>query len=92
MPFAFPDISVRVELWRRVFPCDVPLAGFDPVALSRLQITGASIKNIATMAAFHAAHDRTAVSMLHVTAAARGEFAKLEIPFPELEMRAAGRV
>ncbi len=91
VPFAFPDVTLRTELWRNVFGCDVPLVGFDPTKLARLQLTGASIKNIATRAAFHAAHERTDVGMNHVMAAARSEFAKLEVPFPELEMRAAGR-
>jgi SpoVK/Ycf46/Vps4 family AAA+-type ATPase len=92
VPFAFPDVTLRVELWRRVFPAGAPLVDIDPARFARLQLTGASIKNVATKAAFHAAHDRSAITMDHLTAAARSEFAKLEMPFPELEMLSAGRV
>jgi hypothetical protein len=90
VPFAFPDVTLRVELWRRVFPADVPIVGLDAARLAKLQLTGANIKNVAIKAAFHAAHDNTPVTMSHILAAARSEFAKLEMPFPELEMRARG--
>jgi ATPase family associated with various cellular activities (AAA) len=87
VPFAFPEATLRAELWRRVFPADVPLSGIEPTKLARLQFTGANIKNVATRAAFQAAHERTAITMPHLIAAARSEFAKLEIPFPELDVR-----
>jgi len=90
VPFPFPDVTLRVELWRRIFPPDVPLVGLDPARLAKLQLTGANIKNVAIKAAFHAAHEHTPVTMSHILAAARSEFAKLEMPFPELEMRARG--
>ena len=87
VPFAFPEATLRAELWRRVFPSEVPLAGVEPTKLARLQLTGANIKSVATKAAFHAAHEGSAVTMAHLLTAARSEFAKLELPFPEMDVR-----
>jgi len=88
VPFAFPDVPLRTELWRRAFPCGAPTSELDHARLATLQLTGAGIKNVAIRAAFNAAHDNASISMAHVLAAARSELAKLELPFPELEMRA----
>jgi len=52
VPFAFPEATLRTELWRRVLPSEVPLAGVEPTKLARLQLTGANIKSVATKAAF----------------------------------------
>ncbi|MEO8842103.1 MAG: AAA family ATPase [Kofleriaceae bacterium] len=87
IPFAFPEAALRVELWRRVFPAEIPLSGVEPTKLARLQFTGANIKSVATKAAFHAAYERSAITMAHLVTAARSEFAKLELPFPEMEVR-----
>jgi len=87
VPFAFPEVSLRAELWRRVFPTDTPLDGVEPTKLARLQLTGANIRSIAVRAAFHAARDRSSVTMAHLLLAARSEYAKLEQPFPEAEVR-----
>ncbi|MEJ7602837.1 MAG: ATP-binding protein [Kofleriaceae bacterium] len=87
VPFAFPEVSLRAELWRRVFPSDTPLAGIEPTKLAHLQLTGANIRSIAVRAAFHAARDRSSVTMAHLLLAARSEYAKLERPFPEAEVR-----
>ncbi len=86
VPFAFPEVGLRAELWRRVFPSETPLAGVEPTKLARLQLTGASIKNVAMRAAFHAAHEHGGVTMAHLVMAARSEYAKLEQPFPEAEV------
>lgn len=88
--FGFPDVTQRVELWRRAFPKDAPTDGLEPSKLACLNLTGANIKSVAMRAAFYAAHDATPVTMVHVLRAARGEFAKLDMPFPEADVRSWG--
>ena len=86
VPFPFPDVAQRVEMWQRVVPRAVPRFELDFLKLARLQMTGANIKNVALAAAFHAADDGRALSMQHLLRAARTEYAKLEQPFPEAEV------
>jgi hypothetical protein len=85
--FPFPDVRLRTELWRRVIPPDAPRGALDIGKLARLQLTGANIKGIAINAAFHAASEQTPLTMQHLVRAARSEFAKLEQPFPEADVR-----
>jgi len=85
--FPFPDVRLRTELWRRVIPPDAPRGALDVGKLARLQLTGANIKGIAINAAFHAASEQTPLTMQHLVRAARSEFAKLEMPFPEADVR-----
>ena len=87
VPFPFPDVRLRAEIWRRVIPPDAPSAALDTAKLARLQLTGANIKSVAINAAFHAAAEGSALSMRHLARAARSEFAKLELPFPEADVR-----
>jgi hypothetical protein len=82
--FPFPDATLRAELWRRVFPGQVPTAGLDPDHLARLNVAGGTIRNIAVGAAFLAAADGGVVRMEHILRAARTECAKLDQPFPNL--------
>ena len=84
--FPFPDPAQRTELWRRVFPADTPMEGFDPVRLSQLALAGGNIRNIALAAAFLAADAEEPVRMEHLYDAARSEYAKLDKPFPEHEL------
>lgn len=76
--FPFPDKEQRAEIWSRIFPREAPTDGLDPQALSRLNVSGGSIHNIALNAAFLAARDGGAIQMSHVWAAARSEQVKLE--------------
>jgi hypothetical protein len=85
--FPFPDTPSRAEIWRRVFPAGTPTAGLDPERLARLAVTGGSIRNIAVNAAFMAAGASEPVGMHHLLRAARIEFAKLERPLPEADVR-----
>jgi hypothetical protein len=85
--FPFPDGALRLELWRRAFPKDAPTANLDLASFARLQLTGANIKSVALKAAFHAAGEASPITPRHVLRAARSEFAKLELPFPEAEAR-----
>lgn len=75
--FPFPDEKSREEIWRRIFPENVPLAPLDFKFLSRLSITGGSIRNIALNAAFLAAEEGGPVSMSHIRRAAEEEYNKL---------------
>jgi hypothetical protein len=78
--FPFPDVAERARIWQRVFPPDTPQAGLDPARLAQLGVTGGVIRNIAMHAAFLAAEAGEPVSMSHLLAAARTEYAKLEKP------------
>jgi AAA+ superfamily predicted ATPase len=76
--FPFPDEKSREEIWRRIFPQNAPLASsLDFKFLSRLSITGGSIRNIALNAAFLAAEEGGQVSMNHIKSAAEDEYGKL---------------
>src|SRR5262249_28725565 len=48
--FPFPDERERATLWRRAFPPGTPTSGLDPARLSRLNVSGASIRDIAVHA------------------------------------------
>jgi SpoVK/Ycf46/Vps4 family AAA+-type ATPase len=78
--FPFPDAAQRIELWRRAFPPPTPTAALDIERLSRLDLSGGSIRNVSVLAAFLAADDGGKVEMSHVFHAARIELAKLERP------------
>jgi len=84
--FAFPDFSMRQEIWRTVFPRQTETHGLDYVKLARLNVAGGNIRNIALNAAFLAAADRGAVQMKHLLSAAQTEYRKLEKPLTEAEM------
>ena len=55
--------------------------------LSRLSMTGGSIRNIALNAAFLAADEAQSVRMEHVLLAARTEYIKLEKPLTDAEVK-----
>jgi len=84
--FPFPDVALRAEIWRRIFPKDTPLEGLDVGKLARLNLAGGNIRNIALNAAFLAADTGQAVRMEHLRAAAKAEYAKLEKPMSETEI------
>jgi SpoVK/Ycf46/Vps4 family AAA+-type ATPase len=73
-----PDENLRRDLWRKLFPPEVPLAaGVDFEFLAqRFKITGGSIRNIALHAAFLAAAAGAPVGMEHVLRSTRRELAK----------------
>lgn len=85
--FPFPDLAMRAQIWRRIFPPDTPTAGLDPERLAQLNVAGGNIRNIALGAAFRAAEAGEPVSMRHLLNAARGEYAKLEKALSEAEIR-----
>jgi SpoVK/Ycf46/Vps4 family AAA+-type ATPase len=85
--FPFPDAAQRAELWRRMFPPATPTEGLDAVKLARLNIPGGNIRNIALNAAFLAAQTAEPVRMPHILRAVRSEYAKLERPLVEAEIK-----
>ena len=71
---------------RRIPPA-APLENLNTNRLAQLSIAGGNIRNIALNAAFLAAEEGAPVRMSHLAEAAREEFAKIEKPLPEAEMR-----
>jgi ATPase family associated with various cellular activities (AAA)/Winged helix domain, variant len=89
--FPFPDEQARAEVWRHVFPPEMPLEDHDPTALARLQVSGGTIRSIALSAAFAAADAGTPVRREHVLHAARIEYAKAERRLTDPELAALTR-
>ncbi len=83
--FPFPDAVQRAEIWRRIFPAQTPTAGLDYAKLSRLNVAGGNIRNIALNGAFLAAEQDRPVEMGHLKQAASTEYAKLERPLSTAE-------
>jgi hypothetical protein len=84
--FPYPDDDQRAEIWRRVFPASTPLGDLDWAKLSRLNLAGGNIRNIALHGAFLAADHGEPVTMAHLLDATRNEYAKLERPLTEAEI------
>jgi hypothetical protein len=76
--FPFPDEEQRAEIWRRMLPAELPIAGeIDYLALAtRFELAGGHIRNIVLRAAYLAAADTTvdALSMQHLLRAAEYEY------------------
>ncbi len=83
--FPFPDSAERSLIWKRMFPADTPTESLDFSKLSRLNMAGGNIKNIALNAAFLAADAGKPIGMAHIRRAAQAEYAKLERPLTEAE-------
>jgi ATPase family associated with various cellular activities (AAA) len=84
--FPFPDIAHRSEIWRRIFPFETPTENLDIEKLSRLNVAGGNIRNIALNAAFLAADAGEPVRMTHLLRATQGEYTKLEKSVTETEV------
>ncbi|MBS1144030.1 MAG: family ATPase [Proteobacteria bacterium] len=85
--FPFPDQPQRSALWQRAFPPATPTRELDLDKLSRLSMTGGSIRNIALNAAFLAADDGEPVGMKHLLQAAHTEASKRDRPLADAETR-----
>src|SRR5262249_23094230 len=81
--FQFPGAVQRRAIWEKSFPATAPRGDIDFDRLSRLQVSGGMIRNIALNAAFLAVSAGAPIGMAEVLAAARTEFARLELPVPE---------
>ena len=84
--FPFPGVRDRRLMWEKALPPEAPVAQLDLDRLSRLNLSGGSISNVALNAAFLAARLGEPVTMAEVLEAARAEFRKLERPFNETEL------
>jgi adenylate kinase family enzyme len=87
IPFPFPDVVTREQIWQRVFPSETPLEKVDIPKLASLEVAGGNIHNIALNAAFLAAETSDAITMAHLAQAARRELGKLEKTVRESELR-----
>jgi len=84
--FPFPDAKQRMRIWEGIFPESTPTDGLDVGKLSRLNVAGGNIRNIALNAAFLAADAGEGVGMKHLLRAARSEYVKMEKPLTEAEI------
>ena len=87
LQFPFPDAEQRAGIWRNAFPSKTPTQGLDVEKLSRLNVSGGNIRNIALSAAFLAAAERVPVRMAHLLEAARIELIKVGRPLTDAETR-----
>ncbi len=85
--FAFPDAEQRAAIWERVFPSRTPTEGLNAKKLARLSVAGGNIRNIALNAAFLAADANEPVQMQHILMASKSEYAKLEKPLTDAEIK-----
>ena len=89
--FPFPDEKSREEIWKHVFPSSTPTDGIDFHRLSRLNISGGNIRNIALNSAFLGADERVPVNMKHIEHAVQTEYAKLQRSITQSEMEFGNR-
>ena len=85
--FPFPDAAMRADIWRRIFPSKKITEGLDIDKLARLNIAGGNIRNISLNAAFLAADAGVKIKMAHILKATRAEYAKMEKPLSDAEIR-----
>lgn len=85
--FPFPDQEQRNAIWRQIFPDQLPRVALNIEQLARLNLTGGNIRNIAMNAAFLAADQGEPLCMADLAHATRMEYAKLEKPLNESELR-----
>jgi ATPase family associated with various cellular activities (AAA) len=88
--FPHPSSEQRQRIWARALPAGVPREDLDYEKLSKLNLTGGHIHNIALNAAFLAAQGRGRVDMDCVLEAVRMELRKLGQRVNEAELRTAG--
>jgi hypothetical protein len=87
VPFPFPDVAQRQDIWQHMFPAQTPTAGLDYAKLARLSVAGGNIHSIALNAAFLAAAEQSPVQMSHLLRATQSEYAKLDKPLAEAGVR-----
>jgi SpoVK/Ycf46/Vps4 family AAA+-type ATPase len=89
--FPFPDAAARLRIWERAMPREAPVEREHPrqrvdfTALSRLNLTGGSIQNIAVNSAFAAATRGRRFTWPIVLDAVRAELRKLDRPTSEVD-------
>jgi AAA+ superfamily predicted ATPase len=75
--FPFPGAEQRAGIWKNIYPANTPTSDLDFDKLSRLNVSGGNIRNIALNSAFIAASEGKSVQMKHILRAARSEYLKL---------------
>ncbi len=76
--FPFPEHSDRLKIWQKIWPEEAPCGhDIDLERISRFEITGGNIRNIALTSAFLAAQKREAIEMRHIIHATKREFNKI---------------
>lgn len=76
--FPFPEENQRLQLWRQAFPKEMPLKeepDYEFLAAA-FELSGSNIKNVVLHAAFLAAAEGESVTMRHLIAGIRNEYAK----------------
>ena len=76
--FPFPDATMRESIWKKVFPVNAPLGPEIDFALlaKSFKLSGASIRNIALLAAFSAAEAGGTITMRHIMQGIKTELQK----------------
>ncbi|NEW60237.1 ATP-binding protein [Sulfurovum sp. bin170] len=77
--FPSPDIGMREEIWRRVFPKDTPIdSDIDFSVLAKnFELSGANIRNASLFSAFFAVQEGEAIGMGHIARGIKIELGKL---------------
>ena len=77
--FPFPDEAGRLQIWKKIWPEQTPVAAdLDLESLaSQFKLSGGNIKNIALAASFLAAEDDQPIAMAHLLQATRREYQKM---------------
>jgi ATPase family associated with various cellular activities (AAA) len=88
--FEFPTSEERAQIWQRNFPETVPTLNLSYQRLAQLNVSGASIRNIAMGGAFIAAQDEQPIQMKHILQAARAEMQKVGRSITDQEIRGWG--
>jgi ATPase family associated with various cellular activities (AAA) len=80
--FPRPDAPAREAIWRQCLPKSAPLASDVDLGLlaRRIELTGASIRQVTLRAAFAAAAADGPITMQHLMAAVRAELVKIGMP------------
>lgn len=75
--FAFPNKTVRKEIWEGMFPKKMPIANIDFDYLAqKFEISGGTIKNVVLNSAFLAAKNSKRVELKHILVSLKNELKK----------------
>ena len=85
--FPFPGPAQRQQMWRKVFPRELPQRDLDYAQLARFNLSGGNIHSIALNAAFAAADRDGVITQPLLLSAVRTELRKLDKPVNEAEFR-----
>lgn len=85
--FERPKAPLREAIWRKVFPAQAAVGKLDYSKLSRINLSGGNISNIAMNAAFLAAGENAEVDMSHLLKATQSEYQKLERTLSRTEIK-----